>query len=208
MKVIKNEEGIAIILALLMLLVMSIMAVTASFISNSDFRMMSVHKSGQEAFLASETCVTIAKRRLEEIGAAPLFLKLQSAASNPDPTTISTLNAIVILENMDPQDDGADVVDWLGPLCRSGPRIWDSASQGPGLFINIPEATKSNGRPVADESVGQATTAITVPFNVMGKASKDKDKDDTDPEINTGTELEIGIEVFVVGATDPIYSSR
>jgi len=206
MKIIKNEEGIAIILALIMLLVMSIMAVTASFLSNTDFRMMSVHKRGQEAFLAAETCVTIAKRRLEEIGAAPLFLKLQSAAS--DPLTISTLNAIVILENMDAQDDGKAVDDWFGPLCRSGPRIWDSATQGPGLFINIPEATKSNGRPVADESVGQATTAITVPFNVVGKSSDDEDKDDTDEQINTGIELEIGIEVFVVGATDPIYSSR
>jgi len=206
MKIIKNEEGIAIILALIMLLVMSIMAVTASFLSNTDFRMMSVHKRGQEAFLAAETCVTIAKRRLEEIGAAPLFLKLQSAAS--DPLTISTLNAIIILENMDAQDDGKAVDDWFGPLCSSGPRIWDSATQGPGLFINIPEATKSNGRPVADESVGQATTAITVPFNVMGKSSDDEDKDDTDEQINTGIELEIGIEVFVVGATDPIYSSR
>ena len=208
MKMINNEEGIAIILALIMLLVMSIMAVTASYLSNTDFRMMAVHKRGQEAFLAAETCVTIAKRRLEEIGAAPLFLKLQSAAINPDPTTISTLNAIVILENMDAQDDGKAQDDWFGPLCRSGPRIWDSATQGPGLFINIPEATKSNGRPVADESVGQATTAITVPFNVMGKSSDDEDKDDTDEQINTGIELEIGIEVFVVGATDPIYSSR
>ena len=206
MKFIKNEEGIAIILALVMLLVMSIMAVTVSFISNTDFRMMVVHKRGQEAFLAAETCVMIAKQRLEEIGAAPLFLKLQSAAS--DPLTVSTLNAIVILENMDAQDDGESVDDWIGPLCRSGPRIWDSATQGPGLFINIPEATKSNGRPVADESVGQATTAITVPFNVMGKSSNDEDKDDTDEKINTGVELEIGIEVFVVGATDPIYSSR
>ena len=206
MKFIKNEEGIAIILALIMLLVMSIMAVTVSFISNTDFRMMVVHKRGQEAFLAAETCVMIAKQRLEEIGAAPLFLKLQSAAA--DPLTISTLNAIVILENMDAQDDGESVADWIGPLCRSGPRIWDSATQGPGLFINIPEATKSNGRPVADESVGQATTAITVPFNVMGKSSNDEDKDDTDEQINTGIELEIGIEVFVVGATDPIYSSR
>ena len=206
MKFIKNEEGIAIILALVMLLVMSVMAVTVSFISNTDFRMMVVHKRGQEAFLAAETCVMIAKQRLEEIGAAPLFLKLQSAAS--DPLTVSTLNAIVILENMDAQDDGESVDDWIGPLCRSGPRIWDSATQGPGLFINIPEATKSNGRPVADESVGQATTAITVPFNVMGKSSNDEDKDDTDEQINTGVELEIGIEVFVVGATDPIYSSR
>ena len=206
MKFIKNEEGIAIILALVMLLVMSVMAVTVSFISNTDFRMMVVHKRGQEAFLAAETCVMIAKQRLEEIGAAPLFLKLQSAAS--DPLTVSTLNAIVILENMDAQDDGESVDDWIGPLCRSGPRIWDSATQGPGLFINIPEATKSNGRPVADESVGQATTAITVPFNVMGKSSDDEDKDDTDEQINTGIELEIGIEVFVVGATDPIYSSR
>ncbi len=205
MRIIKNEEGIAIILALIMLLVMSVMALSVSFMSNTNFRMMSVHKNGQEAFLAGESCVMEAKKRLEEIGAAPLFLKLQSAG---DPTTISTLNAIVILKNLDKNDDGEEVVDWKGPLCRSGPRIWDSSTQGPGLFINIPDVTKANGRPVADESVGQATTAITVPFNVMGKASNDKDKDDTDNEINTGTEIGIGIEVFVVGATDPIYSSR
>jgi len=204
----KNEDGIAIILAMIMLLVMSVMALSVSFVSNTNFRMMGVHKNGQEAFLASETCVMEAKQRLEQIGAAPLFLKLQSATLNPDPTTISTLNAIVILKNLDSKDNGKDVEDWEGPLCRSGPRIWDSATQGPGLFINIPEATKTNGRPVADESVGQATTAIIVPFNVMGKASNDEDKNDTEETINTGTELGIGIEVFVVGATDPIYSSR
>ena len=147
-----------------------------------------------------------AKQRLEQIGAAPLFLKLQSAAT--DPTTISTLNAIVILKNINDADTGEDVADWKGPLCRSGPRVWNSDTQGPGLFINIPDATKTNGRPVADESVGQATTAIIVPFNVMGKASNDEDKDDTNNKINTGTEVEMGVEVFVVGATDPIYSSR
>ena len=205
MKVIRNEEGIAIILALIMLLVMSVMALTASFISNTDFKMMAVHKRGQEAFLAAESCVMEAKQRLEEIGAAPLFLKLQSVE---DPTTISELNAIVILKNIDEEDDGLDTADWKGPLCRSGPRIWNSDDQGPGLFINIPDATKTNGRPVADESVGQATTAIIVPFNIMGKSSLDEDKDDTDNEVNTGTELGIGVEVFVVGSTDPIYSSR
>jgi len=208
MQIIKNEDGIAIILALIMLLVMSVMALSVSFVSNTNFRMMSVHKYGQEAFLSSESCVMESKQRLEQIGAAPLFLKLQSALSNPDPTTISTLNAIVILKNLDSSDNGQDVADWEGPLCRSGPRIWDSATQGPGLFINIPDVTKANCRPVADESAGQSTCAILVPFNVMGKASNDEDKNDTDETINTGTELGIGIEVFVVGATDPIYSSR
>ena len=206
MKIVKNEQGIAIILALIMLLVMSVMAVTISFVSNTDFRMMGVHKNGQEAFLAAESCVMEAKQRLEEVGAAPLFLKLQSALSSNDP--ISPLNAIVILKNLEPNDDGEAVEDWQGPLCRSGPRIWNSDDQGPGLFINIPDVTKTNGRPVADESIGQATTAIIVPFNVVGKASNDNDKTDTDDELNTGTELGLGIEVFVVGATDPIYSSR
>lgn len=205
MQIIKNEKGIAIILSLIMLLVMSVMAISVSFLSNNNFKMMGVHKDGQEAFLAGESCVMEAKQRLEQIGAAPLFLKLQSAG---DPTTISTLNAIVILKNLDSKDNGKEVADWQGPLCRSGPRIWDSSKQGPGLFINIPEVTKANGRPVADESIGQATTAITVPFNVMGKSSNDEDKEDLEDTINTGTELGIGIEVFVVGATDPIYSSR
>ena len=205
MKVIRNEEGIAIILALVMLLVMSVMALTVSFISNNDYKMMAAHKRGQEAFLAAESCVMEAKQRLEEIGAAPLFLKLQSVG---DPTAISDLNAIVILKNISEDDLGEDVADWKGPMCRSGPRIWDSSIQGPGLFINIPDVTKSNARPVADESVGQATTAIIVQFNVMGKSSNDEDKDDTKDKTNTGTELGIGIEVFVVGATDPIYSSR
>ena len=208
MKIVKNEQGIAIILALVMLLVMSVMALTISFVTNTEFRMMSVHKNGQEAFLAAETCAVIAKKRLEEIGAAPLFLKLQSASLDPDPTTISTLNAIVILENIKASDAGKDVEDWEGPVCRSGPRIWDSDEQGPGLFIEAPDPSKTNGRPVADESIGQATSAITVPFNVLGKASNDKDKADTKAEINTGTELGVGIEVFIVGETYPIYSSR
>ena len=38
--IIKNQDGIAIILAMIMLLVMSVMAVTVSFISNVDFKML------------------------------------------------------------------------------------------------------------------------------------------------------------------------
>ena len=50
MQIVKNEKGIAIILALIMLLVMSVMALTVSFMSNRDFKMMAAHKRGQEAF--------------------------------------------------------------------------------------------------------------------------------------------------------------
>ena len=48
---IKNQEGIAIILAVVMLLVMAVLAVTVSFISNVDFKMMSVQKRLLAAFM-------------------------------------------------------------------------------------------------------------------------------------------------------------
>ena len=63
----KNESGVAIILALIMLLVMSVLAITVSFSSNTDFKAMSNFKRGQEAFLAAERCI-------EEAGTGLRFL--------------------------------------------------------------------------------------------------------------------------------------
>jgi Tfp pilus assembly protein PilX len=62
LRVYKNEEGVAIIMALIMLLVMSVLATTVSFNSNNDFRAMSNYKQGQEAFLAAENCVRQEKK--------------------------------------------------------------------------------------------------------------------------------------------------
>ena len=116
--IVKNQDGIAIILAMIMLLVMSVLAITVSFISNVDFKMMSIHKRGQESFLAAETCISEARQRLETVGVETLFFELQST---PDLTVVPTSSDMVILKPMNNTDDPADdPEDWKGAMCRSG----------------------------------------------------------------------------------------
>ncbi|MGI9535051.1 MAG: pilus assembly PilX family protein [Thermodesulfobacteriota bacterium] len=205
-KALKNQEGIAIILAMIMLLVMSVMAVTVSFISNVDFKMMAVHKRDQEAFLAAESCIAEGRKRLEEFGPSVLYLKLQSVV---DPTTLTTASELLVLKPLKSSDTSSDPDDWKGPLCRSGPRIWDSTTQGLARLIEVPNPVKKSGRPTTLTSLGGGgITAIPVSFNVMGKTSADEDKSDTDAKINTGTEVGAGFEVFIVGEPDPVYSAQ
>ena len=209
-KIVKNQDGIAIILALVMLLVMSVMAITVSFISNVDFKMMSIHKRSQEAFLAAETCISEARQRLETIGVETLFFQLQST---PDLVTLPPTSDLVILLPMSDVDDPNDTPDlWKGSMCRSGPRIWDSATQGPGRFIELPPPTKAVGRPLKNVSLASGGSGgaalIPITFEVMGKTDVDEDKDDTDPKINTGTELAIGFESFIPGGATNMYSGQ
>ncbi|HEY4673355.1 MAG TPA: pilus assembly PilX N-terminal domain-containing protein, partial [Nitrososphaerales archaeon] len=68
MKNVKREDGIALIIALIMLLTMTMLAISVSFTSNIDFQTMSNYKQGQEAFLAAERCVEEAKRQFESVG--------------------------------------------------------------------------------------------------------------------------------------------
>ena len=208
--IIKSQDGIAIILAMVMLLVMSVMAVTVSFISNVDFKMMAVHKRGQESFLAAETCVAEARQRLETVGVETLFFQLQST---PDVTVLSTSSDMVIIKPINNSDDPAnDPEDWKGSMCRSGPRIWDQPTQGPARFIELPPPSKAVGRPLKNVSLasGGSGGAALVPitFEVMGKNSVDEDKNDDDPVINTGTELAIGFESFIPGGATNMYSGQ
>ncbi len=201
-----NEKGIAIILALLMLLVMSIMAVTASFVSNINFKTMSAHKRGQESFIAAETCIREGRKRFEIIGVESLFFELQAVF---DPTLISVDADIVILQPTSSQDDPADdPADWEGPMCRSGPRIWDK-NDGPAQFVEIPPPTKALGRPPRNVSLasGGAGGAALIPvaYTVVGKDSQDLDKDDSDLNINTGTEIAVGLETFIPGGATNVY---
>lgn len=180
-----DERGIAVILALIMLLIMSVIAVTISFVSNIDFLTMSHYKRGQEAFLATERCVAEARRQFEIAGIAQLFFQLQGGVP---------LGIDVSLPN--------------GSRCRSGPRNYDQ-SDGPIPFIVIPPPTKTNSRPVKHVSLpsgGSGGAAIVgTSFLVTGKDSMDEDIDDSNPDINTGTEISVGFESFIPGGDTNIY---
>ena len=207
---INNQDGIAIILAMIMLLVMSIMAVTVSFISNVDFKMMSVHKRGQEAFLAAETCISEARQRLETVGVETLFFELQST---PDVTVLPTSSEMVIIQPINNTDNPADdPEDWKGSMCRSGPRIWDEPTQGPARFIELPPPSKAVGRPLKNTSLASGgsggASLVPVIFEVIGKTGVDEDKNDDDPEINTGTEVAVGFESFIPGGATNMYSGQ
>jgi len=204
MQIIKNQNGIAIILALIMLLIMSVMALTISFMSNIDFTSMANYKRGEEAFLAAESCVLEGRKRFETIGVETLYFQLQSAQTSP---TVDS--PLIIREALFPSDTSSDPDDWAGPLCRSGPRIFDSTTSGPAKFIQIPPPSKVTGRPIRDVSLpsGGAGGAALFPvtFTVVGKDSEDKDKADTNDKINTGTEIAVGFETFIPGGATNVY---
>lgn len=207
MNIKNNEDGVAIILALLMLLVMSVMALTVAFISNNNFKAMSAHKRGQESFMAAETCIREGRKRFETLGVEQLFFELQSVF---DPTLISTNSDIVLFQPTSSQDNPADdPSDWKGPLCRSGPRKVDPITNGASTFVKVPEPTKALGRPPKNVSLasGGAGGAALIPvtFNVVGKDSQDLDKDDSDLDVNTGTEIALGLETFIPGGATNVY---
>jgi hypothetical protein len=185
MKRLKNENGIALILALIMLLILSALAVAISFMSNIDFQTMSNYKQGQEAFLAAERCIEEARGQLETVGIETLYFQLQGGTSAGIELTLPN-----------------------GSVCRTGPRGYDSSS-GPIPFPEIPPPTKALGRPVKHTSLpsggvgGVGVFATT--FLVTGKDARDKDKDDTNPDINTGTEVSAGLESFIPGGASNVY---
>lgn len=201
---INDQSGIAIILALIMLLIMSVMALTISFMSNIDFNSMANYKRGQESFLAAETCIDVGRHRFETIGVETLFFQLQGS------TSTSTPSDLVILEPLSKSDESiTDPEDWKGPLCRSGPRNFDSATQGSAKLIEIPPPSKVTGRPIKNISLpsgGQGGAALVpITFTITGKDSQDEDKDDTNSKINTGTEIAVGFESFIPGGASNVY---
>jgi type II secretory pathway pseudopilin PulG len=191
-----NESGIAVIIALVMILIMSTLAITISFMSNIDFQTMSNYKQGQEAFLAAEKCVQQAKRVFETTGVETLFYQLQVGAERLGievPPTPSKSES----------------------YCRTGSRNFhrDNAGDPPAPIIHLPPPpTKQMGRPLKHVSlpsggVGGAT-AVPASFLVTGKGAGDRDKKDTNPDINTGVEIAVGFETFVPGGATNVYSGQ
>lgn len=193
----KNEEGVAIIMALIMLLVMSVLATTVSFNSNNDFRAMSNYKQGQEAFLAAENCVRQGRKRFEIIGIEVLYFLLQ----NKDTVILGEGGASDLLVLDEDLENGA--------RCRSGPRSLDSATEGSGQIIEIPDPQKTPQRPLKNTSMSTSAQGgaglIPVTFVVTGKDEGDKDIDDVKDTINTGTEVAAGFETFIPGGATPMY---
>ncbi len=194
----KNEEGVAIIMALIMLLVMSVLATTVSFNSNNDFRAMSNYKQGQEAFLAAENCVRQGRKRFEIIGIEVLYFLLQ----NKDTVSLGEGSASELLVLDEDLENGA--------RCRSGPRSLDSATEGSGQIIEIPPITKTIQRPLKNTSMSTSASGgaglVPVTFRVTGKDEGDKDIDDVKDTINTGTEVAAGFETFIPGNANQMYS--
>ena len=203
-----DESGIAIVIALVMLLVMSIMAISISFLSNTDFQTMSNFKRGQEAFLAAESCVQETRRQISEEGLA--FLLFKQSAQDPDAFLVNPLDIDLASSNTNLIKDS----NGIGATCRSGNRIMEGVkgdgtvvpSKDRDLIFTFPEGAKSASRDlrgfskdIGDPAGAQATTLI---FTVIGKDSQDKDKDDGDLELNTGTLIAVGIEVIGGGATN------
>jgi len=194
----KKEDGVAIVLALIMLLVMSVLATTVSFNSNNDFHAMSNYKRGQEAFLAAEDCVREGRNRFEIIGIEVLYFLLQNKG-----TLVlgeGGANELLIL------DEDLD----NGSRCRSGPRTLDSATEGSGRIVEIPPITKTLQRPLKNTSMSTSATGgaglVPVSFVVTGKDEGDKDIDDVKDTVNTGTEIAAGFETFIPGNANQMYS--
>ena len=62
----KSERGFALVLALLLLVVMSLMGATLVMIASSDHKQNNLLDSNQQAFYAAETGITIAKKWIVE----------------------------------------------------------------------------------------------------------------------------------------------
>lgn len=201
---IKSEKGIAIILALVMLLIMSVMAITIAFYTNSDFFAMRNYKRGQEAFLAAEKCLLEIRQQFEIEGVETLFFKLQG-------NNLPGLKKKFSLDGVDCTDSKND--DRCA-ICRTGRRSFNCPDGGCSSnsdipYLELPPPTKALGRPVKHISlpsggVGGAQIVGST-FTVIGKDSFDQDKDDTNPKLNTGVEIAAGIESIVPGGSSNVY---
>ena len=181
-----NERGVALIIAIILVLVMSAIASTISFISNNDFLSMSHYKREREAFLAAESCISEARSLLETQLAGTMPEGYRSFINN---------DAVFVRKSMRPEDNLLPVEDWIGSMCRFGHR--KSASDH-SLFTNpsnflIANESKSCAR-INDFSVNEFCLN-TQSIIVTGKDGTDKDKEDKYPGINTGIEIIAGFEL-------------
>jgi len=182
-----DQSGIAIVIALVMLLVMSIMAISISFLSNTDFQTMSNFKRGQEAFLAAESCVQETRRQISEEGLA--FLLFKQSAQDTDAFLVNPLDIDLASSNTNLIKDS----NGIGATCRSGNRIMEGvkgdgtvvSSKDRDLIFTFPEGAnaKSASRDLRgfskDEGSPAGAKATTLIFTVIGKDSQDKDKNAT-----------------------------
>lgn len=202
----RDEKGIALILALIMLLVMSVIATTVSFNSNNDFKAMSNYKQGQEAFLAAERCIQQGRNRFEVVGIEVLYFLLQ----NKETVVLGDGSASDLLVlNEEIGDCGEDEESLSCARCRSGPRVLDS-NESEGRLIEIPPITKTIQRPLKNTSMSTSASGgaglVPVTFLVTGKDRRDKDPGDETLNINTGTEVAVGFETFIPGNANQMYS--
>jgi hypothetical protein len=192
MKAMAREDGVALILSIIILLVISTLATTIAFVTYLDVQTTSNYKRGQEAFLAAERCVGEARRMFETLGIEVLYFNLQGG------------------EKM-----GLSLLGEDGSYCRTGDRFWEnpSSSAAPSdvvpPFVELPPPSKAMGRPQKQVSLpwGGVGGAALVPatFTVVGKDKEDKDLLDKDPNVNTGVEIAVGYENFIPGGASNVY---
>ncbi len=185
MQRLRKENGIALILALLILLILSILSVTIAFISGMEFKLMVNYREGEEAFLAAERCTGEVRRAFEVIGANTILF----FGGNPP-----GIDREFRLPN--------------NSICRSGERGFNrtKGDDEPPPLVDLSKMGVGKSRPIKHTSIpssGSTSGGYVLPVEtvVTGKSSTDRDLYDTDPIVNSGTEIVIGIESFVLGGT-------
>lgn len=210
-----DESGIALIIAIILILVMTTLASTIAFLSNNDFYSMSNYKRGQEAFLAAESCVIEVRKILENTNPA-VFYELIRSGIDPGLVEEELGRKLFIQSPISPHDNttdednnAVDLATWNGPVCRTGSRALSSAEiRKPENFL-ITNETKTS-RHLKNYSIGHFNlTPMSV--IVTGKDSLDGDKTDRNEEtpdnqpINTGIEILSGFEVLTLGGRGNEY---
>jgi len=208
-KIRNDEKGVALIIAIILVLVMTTIATSISFISNNDFLSMSNYKSGQEAFIASESCVIEVRNILENTNPA-VFYELVRSGVDADlikdelGRNIFVQKPVSVIDKSSEGEPVGNPEDWLGPACRTGSRALNSEQiKQPENFLITNESKSS--RHVKNFSIGEFdVTPISI--IVTGKSSLDQDKadmkeenEDKDDDINTGIEIISGFEVLTLG---------
>jgi len=202
-----DESGIALIIAIILILVMTTLASTISFLSNNDFYSMSNYKRGQEAFLAAESCVIETRKILENVTPGQLIELKRSDNINPENLESELGRKLFLQSPVSPHDisnNNLGPAKWHGPVCRTGSRALGSDQIIKPSNYLITNEYKSS-RPVKNFSAGEFDiTPISI--IVTGKDSLDGDKTDEIDHINTGIEIVVGIEVLTPGGKKNKYS--
>jgi len=204
-KIRNDENGIALIIAIILILVMTTLASTISFLSNNDFYSMSNYKRGQEAFLASESCVIEIRKILENIEPNKLYEVTRADIMVPEVLESELGSNIFVQKPVNINDNPDSLPDsWHGPVCRTGSRaLGPEQIKQPSNYLITNEHKSS--RPAKNYSESEfGITPISI--IVTGKDSLDGDKTDDIDKINTGIEIIVGFEVLTPGGNQNQYS--